>query len=246
MELTPTWHAAATPDAPAIIMGSTGETTTLRRARGPLEPVRPGAARRGASAPATTSPSSWRTTGRSSRSLWAAQRSGLHFTADQQPPARRPRCSTSSTTAARSRSCRRRRWPTSSPASTSSRIAVRVSAVGDLAGVRALRRGARRRGTRPARRRAGGPGDALLVGHHRAAEGRAQAAARARRSAILRRRRCRSPRASAMYGVGPGSVYLSPAPLYHAAPLVYSMSMHRLGADGRGDGAVRRRASASS
>ena len=34
----------------------------------------------------------------------------------------------------------------------------------------------------------------------------------------------------AAYGAGPGSVYLSPAPLYHAAPLVYSMSMHRLGA----------------
>jgi fatty-acyl-CoA synthase len=31
-------------------------------------------------------------------------------------------------------------------------------------------------------------------------------------------------------GVGAGLVYLSPAPLYHAAPLVYSMSMHRLGA----------------
>ena len=31
-------------------------------------------------------------------------------------------------------------------------------------------------------------------------------------------------------GVRPGSVYLSPAPLYHSAPLVYSMSMHRLGA----------------
>jgi fatty-acyl-CoA synthase len=31
-------------------------------------------------------------------------------------------------------------------------------------------------------------------------------------------------------GVHPGDVFLSPAPLYHAAPLVYSMSMHRLGA----------------
>ena len=30
--------------------------------------------------------------------------------------------------------------------------------------------------------------------------------------------------------VGPGSVYLSPAPLYHAAPLVFGMSMHRIGA----------------
>jgi long-chain acyl-CoA synthetase len=34
----------------------------------------------------------------------------------------------------------------------------------------------------------------------------------------------------AMFGGGPDAVYLSPAPLYHAAPLVYSMSMHRLGA----------------
>ncbi|MFB4298709.1 AMP-binding protein [Actinomadura sp. NTSP31] len=32
------------------------------------------------------------------------------------------------------------------------------------------------------------------------------------------------------YGIGPGSVYLSPAPLYHAAPLVYCMSLLRLGA----------------
>ncbi len=31
-------------------------------------------------------------------------------------------------------------------------------------------------------------------------------------------------------GGGPGSVYLSPAPMYHSAPLVYCMSMHRLGA----------------
>lgn len=34
----------------------------------------------------------------------------------------------------------------------------------------------------------------------------------------------------AAFGVEPGSVYLSPAPLYHAAPLVYSMSMQRAGA----------------
>jgi fatty-acyl-CoA synthase len=31
-------------------------------------------------------------------------------------------------------------------------------------------------------------------------------------------------------GAGPGATYLSPAPLYHAAPLVYAMSMHRVGA----------------
>jgi fatty-acyl-CoA synthase len=31
------------------------------------------------------------------------------------------------------------------------------------------------------------------------------------------------------FQIGPGSVYLSPAPLYHAAPLVCSMAVHRLG-----------------
>jgi len=36
--------------------------------------------------------------------------------------------------------------------------------------------------------------------------------------------------AMARSGAGPGSVYLCPAPLYHSAPLVYSMSMLRLGA----------------
>ncbi len=34
----------------------------------------------------------------------------------------------------------------------------------------------------------------------------------------------------ALSGAGPGAVYLSPAPLYHSAPLVYCMSMTRLGA----------------
>ncbi len=34
----------------------------------------------------------------------------------------------------------------------------------------------------------------------------------------------------ARVGIGEDSVYLSPAPLYHSAPLVYSMAMHRLGA----------------
>ena len=32
------------------------------------------------------------------------------------------------------------------------------------------------------------------------------------------------------YGIGPDTVYLSPAPLYHTAPLAFSTSCHRLGA----------------
>jgi long-chain acyl-CoA synthetase len=35
--------------------------------------------------------------------------------------------------------------------------------------------------------------------------------------------------AQALYGFGPDSVYLSPAPLYHAAPLGWSMAIHKLG-----------------
>jgi long-chain acyl-CoA synthetase len=35
--------------------------------------------------------------------------------------------------------------------------------------------------------------------------------------------------AQALYKIGPDSIYLSPAPLYHAAPLGWSMAVHKLG-----------------
>jgi fatty-acyl-CoA synthase len=35
--------------------------------------------------------------------------------------------------------------------------------------------------------------------------------------------------AAGLYGFGPESIYLSPAPMYHAAPLRWSMTVHRLG-----------------
>lgn len=37
-------------------------------------------------------------------------------------------------------------------------------------------------------------------------------------------------RARASYGLGPDDIYLSPAPLYHTAPLVFTTNCHRLGA----------------
>jgi long-chain acyl-CoA synthetase len=37
-------------------------------------------------------------------------------------------------------------------------------------------------------------------------------------------------RAEKNYGIGPDSIYLSPAPLYHTAPLAFCTSCHRLGA----------------
>ncbi len=69
-----------------------------------------------------------------------------------------------------------------------SRLSIRISAVGELAGLRALRRGAGRGTDRPDRRD-GGPGDAVLVGDDGTAQGRAQGAARHRRSATRRRNR---------------------------------------------------------
>ncbi|MFR9732163.1 acyl-CoA synthetase [Saccharopolyspora sp. MS10] len=38
-----------------------------------------------------------------------------------------------------------------------------------------------------------------------------------------------TPVVAGLYGIGPGSVYLSPAPIYHAAPLRYCASTHALG-----------------
>jgi acyl-CoA synthetase (AMP-forming)/AMP-acid ligase II len=38
-----------------------------------------------------------------------------------------------------------------------------------------------------------------------------------------------APMLTGLMGFGPGDVYLSPAPLYHSAPLVWSMTVHRLG-----------------
>ena len=44
-----------------------------------------------------------------------------------------------------------------------------------------------------------------------------------------------------LYGIGEGSVYLSPAPLYHAAPAGWTNAVHRLGGTVVRDGAVRPR-----
>ena len=92
-------------------------------------------------------------------------------------------------------------------------------------------RGLRRRSSpaagRAARRRARGRRPAVLVGHHRAPEGRRRRAAARRRSGTAAG--ASSPLFEPLCGFGADTVYLSPAPLYHAAPLRFTMAVHRLG-----------------
>ena len=69
---------------------------------------------------------------------------------------------------------------------------------------------------------------ALLVGHDRPAQGRHQAVRR--RAARRARRSASSGVLQLLFGMTKDSVYLSPAPLYHAAPLRFCMSTEALGA----------------
>ena len=56
--------------------------------------------------------------------------------------------------------------------------------------------------------------------------------------------RARWPATAARTETSEDSVYLSPAPLYHSAPLMSCMTIHRIGATGGRDGALRRRGGA--
>ena len=94
------------------------------------------------------------------------------------------------------------------------------------AGPHVLRRVRRRVPGRAAGRRGRGLPDALLVGHDRPPQGRAPAAERASPSAPTPPS---PPCSGASWASATGDVYLSPAPLYHSAPLVWSMTAQRMG-----------------
>jgi fatty-acyl-CoA synthase len=224
---TPTWHARHTPDASAIVMGAGGETATYtqvesRSARLAHHLRTRGLVGGGHIAVLMENNRPYLEV------LWAAQRSGLRYTAIN-------RHLTASEVQYILDDCGATALVASAAMSEAigdldlSRIDVRISAVGDLDGFERYddllaaapegpmadeREGremlyssgttGRPRGVRKALPDTafGDPGSAPV----QIAEG-----------------------IGAMGG-GPGAVYLSPAPLYHAAPLVYSMAMHRLGA----------------
>ncbi|QFG27055.1 acyl-CoA synthetase [Actinomadura sp. WMMB 499] len=225
--MTPSWHAEAAPDTPAIIMGTSGETVTyaqleersvrfarVLRSRG----LRPG--------------DHIAILMENCRAFlevaWAAQRSGLYYTAiNNHLRAGEVQYVLDD--------CGAAALVTSEAMADVvagldlSRVPVRVTAAGGLAG---FDRYADLLGTEPA--------DPLPD----ECEGREMlySSGTTGKPKGVRKPLPRTPlgdpesapvqiaRGLVAQGGGPGTVYLSPAPLYHGAPLVFSMSLHRLGA----------------
>jgi fatty-acyl-CoA synthase len=224
--MTPGWHAHSRPDAPAIVMASSGETTTFaeleersRRFAGALRS-------RGLSAGDHIA--ILMENNRAYLEIaWAAQRSGLYFTAVNSHLRRGEvqyildDCEAKALIA--------------SPAMTDvvaeldlSRIPIRVAA-GELPGFDSY-------------------DDVLRSAPMNAAEDELEGREMLYSSGTTGRPKGVRKTLSATplgdptsipvllavvigeNGVDESSVYLSPAPLYHSAPLVYSLSMHRIGA----------------
>ena len=225
-EMTPGWHAGRMPEAPAVIMGSSGETVTYAQLDERSERF-----------------------ARALRSLgvgvgdhivilmennrpylevaWAAQRSGLYYTAvnthlhASEVQYILDDCGALALVTSE-------RMADVVAGLDLSRIGIRISAHGDVPGFESY--------------------DDVLAGGARGplddeCEGREMlySSGTTGRPKGVRKQLPGTPlgdpesapvqiaRGLVARGGGPGSVYLSPAPLYHGAPLVSSMSMHRVG-----------------
>jgi fatty-acyl-CoA synthase len=227
MELTPSWHASATPHAPAVIMGSTGEITSYAELEDRSSRFARALRARGVGGGDHVAVL-MENNGPFLEVLWAAQRSGLHFTAinshlrEAEVQYVLDDCGAVALVSSAS-------MADIVSGLDLERITVRVSAVGDLPGFEPY--GEVLAGAEP------GPLDDEQEGREML-----YSSGTTGRPKGVRKPLPGTPfgdpsaapvqiaQVMTMYGVGPGSAYLSPAPLYHAAPLVYSMSMHRLGA----------------
>ena len=225
--LTPSWHARHTPSAVAIVMGSTGERTTYAELDERSTRLAQALRDRGVE-PGDHIAIVMENNRTFLEVAWAAQRSGLYYTAVNshlRPAEVQYVLDDCSATAL-----------VSSAAMVDvvagldlSRLSVRISAAGDLDGFERY--------------------DDVLAGAvadplDDEQEGREMlySSGTTGQPKGVRKPLPGTPfgdpaaapvqiaRGIGHYGVAPGKVYLSPAPLYHAAPLVYSMAMHRLGA----------------
>ena len=221
-------------------MHPSGTVGDVRRAGGPGEPAgallpaRPGCAR------ATPSRSSWRTTSTIHAVMWAARRSGLYYVADQHPPHRRRG---GLHHRQQQREGHRRlggaaedaRGPRGRAAQRSARAAHRPPTTTSTAGSatpNALPTNRIRRSTTRSRATCCSTRRAPPVGP---------------RASSANCRTCHPAEAPGMmsalvaFWIDPDAVYLSPAPLYHTAPSVWSMSDSGGGHHHGRDGEVRRR-----
>ena len=223
----PSVHAQSTPDKPALIVAETGETSAmpsstaasnraaqLFRARGLRD------RRHGRVLP--------RERPRIFALTWGAQRSGLFYvcissklTAPEVEYIVRDSGAKLLVASAALGRCRERLRPMIGDRGT-----LMLGGAVDRAG-RAGRTRVARTARHADRRRARRHRHALFVGHDRPAEGRARRAARGSRRSPRPTCWCSSPPGST--GSAPTRIYLSPAPLYHAAPLRWSMTVQRLG-----------------
>ncbi len=233
LPMTPSWHAKHTPDAPALIMGSTGEMATYAELEDRSSRLARALRSRGIAEGGHVA-----ILMENNRPFlevaWAAQRSGLHYTAinSHLRPAEvqyvLDDCGavalvTSQTMAG------------GVAGLDLSRIRTRICAAGELAGFE--------RYDEVLAGQAPGPPPASRSSFAGEREGREMLYSS---GTTGRPKGVRKPlpgtafgdpsaapvqvaQAIGAQGFGPGAVYLSPAPLYHSAPLVYSMSMHRLG-----------------
>jgi long-chain acyl-CoA synthetase len=225
--LTPSWHATLTPDAPAIVMGSTGETVTYSSLEDRSSRLARALHRRGL------------TTGDHLAILmennaafletaWAAQRSGLYFTTinSHLGPGEvqyiLDDCGATALVASKS-------TEHVVAGLDLSGVGVRISAVGDVPGFDHY--------DEVLGSEAPGPLDDECEGREMLYSSGTTGQPKGVRK-LLPGTPFGDPSAApvqiaaniAKRAGSPEPVYLSPAPLYHSAPLVFSMSMHRVGA----------------
>jgi long-chain acyl-CoA synthetase len=226
-KLTPSWHAQQTPDAPAIVLAGSGERTTYAELEDRSARLARALRERGLG-PGDHLAVLMENNRAFLEVTWAAQRSGLYFTAIN-----------SHLRAAEVQyvldDCGATALVSSAAMSEAvagldlGRIAVRIAAAGDLPGFD--------RYEDVLASTAGGPLEDEQEGREML-----YSSGTTGRPKGVRKELPGTPfgdpssapvqvaQGIGMFGGGPGAVYLSPAPLYHASPIVYSMSMQRLGA----------------
>ena len=209
-------------------MAASGDVGHVPGARRPLEPARAAARTTADSGSATTSRSSWTTIARYLEVVWAAQRSGIyftpinfHFNADEVAYI------VDDCDATRVRHVGRR-WPRSRPSSPDllpARVETRLVVGGTLDGYETYEEAIAAYPAEPLAEELEGHAMMYSSGTTGRPKGIRYHLERKPVGSPTRR----SPGSARPTGSTSDCVYLSPAPLYHAAPLQFCIAVHRFG-----------------